>query len=60
MPGSLTAPGRRGARESAPLRVALRCGYGVGTRDKVPIAAQWLAYVYPCQRFAPHLTMRHA
>ena len=60
MPGSLTAPGRPGARESAPRRVAFRCRYGVGTQDNLAIAAQWLAYVYPCQRFAPHLTMRHA
>jgi hypothetical protein len=60
MPGSLTAPGRPSTREIALRRVAFRCAYGVGTRDKVPIAAQWLAYAYPCQRFAPHLTMRHA
>jgi hypothetical protein len=23
-------------------------------------APQWLAYAYPCQRFAPHLAVRHA
>ncbi len=32
----------------------------VGTRDKYPIAAQWLAYAYPCQRFTPHLAVRRA
>ena len=60
MPGSLTAPGRAGARDSAPDRFAFRPTYVVGTRDKVPVAAQWLAYAYPCQRFTPHLTMCRA
>jgi hypothetical protein len=26
----------------------------------VHFAAQWLAYVYPCQRFTSHLTVRRA
>lgn len=60
MPGSLTAPGRPDACESATGRVAFRTPYIVGTRDKVPIAAQWLAYAYPCQRFTPHLAMYRA
>ena len=34
MPGSTTAPGRSGACESAPARVAFRLWNGVGTRDK--------------------------
>jgi len=29
-------------------------------RIKTAIVAQWLAYVFPCQRFAPNLAMRHA
>jgi len=57
MPWSMTTPGRPGACESVPVRVAFRCGYGVGTQDDIPIAAQWLAYAYACQRFAPHLAM---
>jgi len=41
-------------------RVALRHRHGVGTRGNVHFAAQILAYVYPCQRFTPHLTVRRA
>ena len=33
MPGSLTTPGRLGARDDAPVRVAFRDVNGVGTRD---------------------------
>ncbi len=33
MPGSLTTPGRPGARDGAPVRLAFRSGYGVGARD---------------------------
>ena len=42
-------------RVDAHRRSAFRCDNGVG----VPIdsfAAQWLAYAFPCQRFAPGLT----
>lgn len=60
MPGSSTAPGRRSACEDALRRVAFRRLESVGTRDKCAVAAQWLAYAYPCQRFAPHLTVHHA
>ena len=60
MPGSTTTPGRAGARDVALARVAFRKWHGVGTQDVISFAAQWLAYVYPCQRFASHLTMRHA
>jgi hypothetical protein len=56
MPGSQTTPGRPGARADAPVRVAFRVRYRVGTRDKNPFAAQWLAYVLPCRRFTAALT----
>jgi hypothetical protein len=52
MPGSTTAPGRAGARSSAPVRIAFRQPNGVGTRDDVDFAAQWLAYAIPYRRFA--------
>lgn len=52
MPGSTTAPGRQGARGSAPNRVAFHRNKSVGTQDDVNFAAQWLAYAYLCQRFA--------
>ena len=52
MPGSQTALGRRGARDSAPVHVAFRQRYGVGARNDVDFAAQWLAYAIPCRRFA--------
>src|ERR1700674_4957404 len=51
MPGSATTPGRRGACDSAPLRVAFRVSDGVGTRNIDLFAAQWLACTLPCQRF---------
>jgi len=60
MPGSTTTPGRRGACDDTPRRVAFRFWNSVGTRNYIPIVAQWLAYAYPCQRFAPHLAIRHA
>jgi hypothetical protein len=52
MPGSSTTPGRTDARASAPVRVAFRPVNSVGTQDKYPFAAQWLAYALPCRRFA--------
>jgi hypothetical protein len=55
MPGSLTTPGRTGARAGAPVRLAFRHGYGVGARDCYPFAAQWLACAIPCRRFAAGL-----
>jgi hypothetical protein len=55
MPGSVTTPGRSGARDGAPVRFAFRNRYGVGARD-IPFAAQWLAYAIPCRRFAASLT----
>ena len=55
MPGSLTTPGRTGARAGAPVHLAFRSGYGVGARDDFPFAAQWLACAIPCRRFAAGL-----
>ena len=51
MPGSPTTPGRTGARDIAPVRVAFRNENGVGTRNSSSFAAQWLAYAYPYRRF---------
>ena len=56
MPGSPTTPGRPGARDSAPVRVAFRVANSVGTRDYCAFAAQWLAYALPYRRFADILT----
>ena len=53
---SPTAPGRPGARNRAPGRVALHQQNGVGTRFDVAFAAQWLAYAIPYRRFAGILT----
>ena len=44
----------------APVRVAFRLDDGVGARDKVSFAAQWLAYALPCRRFARALADTHA
>jgi hypothetical protein len=56
MPGSPTTPGRAGARDIAPVRVAFRHENSVGTRDSSSFAAQWLAYAHPYRRFTPALT----
>src|ERR1700716_4726742 len=55
MPGSVTTPGRPGARVIAPIRVAFRHRNDVGTQDEGTFAAQWLAYGFPCRRFAHSL-----
>jgi hypothetical protein len=55
MPGSTTAPGCPGTRNSAPVHVAFRQQNGVGTREKADFAAQWLAYAIPYRRFADTL-----
>jgi hypothetical protein len=60
MPGSLTTPGRPGARDGAPVHVAFRHDYGVGARDCYPFAAQWLACAIPCRRFAAGLAATNA
>jgi len=59
MLGSRTARDRQSARASALRRVAFRCQNGVG----VPIdsfAAQYPAYMFPCQRFDASLAAQHA
>jgi hypothetical protein len=57
MPGSSTTPGPTVARDGATVHVAFRRDDGVGTRIHPSIAAQWLAYAIPCQRFARSLTV---
>ena len=57
MPGSTTTPGRTGACDGAPVRVAFHESDDVGTRIAYSFAAQWLACTYPCQRFVMHLTV---
>jgi hypothetical protein len=52
MPGSTTALGRAGTRNSVPVHVAFRLRNSVGTQKKADFAAQWLAYALPCRRFA--------
>jgi hypothetical protein len=56
MPGSLTTPGRSGARVPHPpiLPSAERMTSAPGT--SFPFAAQWLAYALPYRRFAHALT----
>ena len=55
MPGSPTTPGRAGARDGAPTRVAFRHENSVGTRDSSSFAARSLAYAYPYRRFTAAL-----
>ena len=52
MPGSQTAPGRKGACKSAPVHIAFRQRNSVGAQNDVDFAAQWLAYAIPYRRFA--------
>ena len=56
MRGSSTAPGRTGARDNAPVHVAVHVAFRVsahvGTRDDLVFAAQWLAYALPCRHSA--------
>jgi hypothetical protein len=40
MPGSETTPGRPGTRIGAPVRVAFRTRYGVGTRDMIAFVGE--------------------
>jgi hypothetical protein len=56
MPGSSTTPGRPSACDAALGHVAFRYTDSVGTRNQFSIAAQWLAYTFPCRRFADILT----
>jgi hypothetical protein len=60
MPGSLTTPGRPGARAIAPECVAFHHMHGVGTQNRKLSRPQWLAYAHPCQRFAEALTGNRA
>ena len=55
MPGSPTTPGRAGARDGAPTRVAFRLWNSVGTQDFHIVEARWLAYAYPYRRFTAAL-----
>jgi hypothetical protein len=52
MPGSQTTQGRLDTRAGVSDRVAFRVSYLVGTLSKITFAAQWLAYTFPCRRFA--------
>lgn len=56
MPGSQTTPGYTDTRHCVSVYVAFRYTNSVGARDRVSIAAQWLAYTSPCQRFVLCLT----
>jgi hypothetical protein len=56
MPGSPTTPGRADTRVDVSVHVAFRENEHVGTRIAQVFAAQWLAYVLPCRRFAATLT----
>jgi len=54
MPGSQTTQSRSHARVDACDRVAFRWSDGVGAPIEA-FAAQWLAYTFPCRRFALRL-----
>ncbi len=56
MPGSQTTQGQMGARDNAPIYLAFRNTYSVGTLENFTYAAQWLAYTLPCRRFTATLT----
>ena len=56
MPGSTTTPGHPHACDGAFRCIAFRLLNGVGTRDINSFVAQWLAYAFPCRRFADTLT----
>jgi hypothetical protein len=47
MPGSSTALGRMGARNSAHVHFAFRHQNSVSTQENADFAAQWLAYALP-------------
>jgi hypothetical protein len=55
MPGSTTTPGHPRACDCARRRIAFRYTDSVGTQKQFSIAAQWLACMYPCRRFADTL-----
>lgn len=55
MPGSATTPGHLYACDVACRCVAFRFLNSVGTREINSFVAQWLAYAFPCRRFADSL-----
>src|SRR6202022_991134 len=55
MPGSLTTPGRPGARDDAPGCVAFRHLHGVGTQNRNLSRLNGWPMRPPCQRFAETL-----
>src|ERR1700751_4764745 len=55
MPGSLTTPGRLGARDDAPRRVAFHDLHGVGTQNRKLSRLNGWPMRSPCQRFAEAL-----
>ena len=57
MPGSTTTPGRPGACDGAPDRVAFRAYARRRHPGKYAFAAQWLACAFPCRRFADTLAV---
>jgi hypothetical protein len=54
MPGSTTTPGRRALAMARPC-VLPSAAWKASAPGMNYFAAQWLAYAYPCQRFAVHL-----
>jgi hypothetical protein len=60
MPGSTDDAEPSGARGDAPERGAFCRLEGMGAPKVKSYAAQWLAYAYPCQRFACGLATAHA
>ena len=52
MPGSTTTPGCPDARVDASVHVAFRLRKSVSAQDMNLYEAQWLAYAFPCRRFA--------
>jgi hypothetical protein len=60
MPGSNDDAKPPGARDHAPGRVAFCRLEGIGAPKGKSYAAQWLAYAYPCQRFACGLATARA
>jgi hypothetical protein len=60
MPGSIDDAEPSGACDYAPKRIAFCRLEGIGTPIGKSYAAQWLAYAYPCQRFARGLATARA
>jgi len=52
MPGSSTTLGCPDARVDASVHVAFRLRKSVSAQDMNLYEAQWLAYAFPCRRFA--------